>query len=85
MQHQRDVVRLCHTAVSWRANRAAVQGELASRGALGDAQLDDGDAEFLGHLNGRTGAALFNDERFSMQVGQVELELLATIGRVERR
>lgn len=37
------------------------------------------------HLDRRRCAALLDDQRLGTQVGQVELELLGTVGRVQRR
>jgi hypothetical protein len=50
----------------------------------GDHQVDNAHAQLRGHVDRRRVAAALDDQRLRVQVGQVELELVGAVGRVQR-
>ena len=59
--------------------------EAAGRRVVQRDQPEHADAEALGHRHRRSGLVLGDEDRLGADVGQVEIEFLGPVGRIERR
>ena len=85
VQHQRDILRARLALRRWHSTRLPAQRETARAPIRLRRQRDDLHAELFGRIDGRRGAALLHDQQLRAQVGQVELELIGLVVRVQRR
>jgi len=87
MQHQRHVVGLGVAGIRGRACRAGVTGdqvEITGGTAGGSHQFDDAHTQLACYPDGGRLRAALDDQDLGIEVVQIELELLATVGRIER-
>jgi len=86
MQHECDVIRLRKPAQPRSlSHRITNQIEMDRGTVWTSSQLGDWDFEFFGHGTSRRIAPFLDDQQADFEIRHVELELLFSIGRIERR
>ena len=85
VQQQRDIVGLAQVRRRRRADRLTLDAKASGRCVLQRVQPEHADPEPLGDGDGRTGLVLGDEDRLGADIGEVEIELVGTIGRIERR